>query len=53
MDQDKELPDLLRPDTVVPVVEREDTSAQRWALQTRAYSTAGRVKASSPESPPV
>ena len=41
MDQDKELPELLQPDTVVPVVEEEDTSAQRWALQTRAYSAEG------------
>jgi len=39
MDQDNELPNLLRP---VPVVEKEDTSAQRRALQSRAYSVAGR-----------
>lgn len=41
MEQNNELPYLLRPDTVVPVVEREDVSAQRRALQTRAYSAAG------------
>jgi hypothetical protein len=42
MDQDKELPELLQPDTVVPVVERGDVSAQRWTLQTYAYSAAGK-----------
>jgi hypothetical protein len=33
MDQDNELPYLLRSDAVVPEVSREDVSAQRWALQ--------------------
>jgi hypothetical protein len=42
MDQDNELPSLLQPDTVVPVVEREDTSAQQEALRSRAYSAEGR-----------
>lgn len=49
MNHDSELPDLLQPDTVVPVV-REDTSAQRRALQKRAAAQKGRMNASSPES---
>jgi hypothetical protein len=42
MDQDNELPDLLQPDTVVPVVEIKDVSAQREALRMRSYSDAGK-----------
>ena len=42
MNQDNELSELLRPETVVHVVERENTSAQRAALQIRAYSDAGK-----------
>ena len=38
MDQDNE---LLQP-TIVPIIEREDTSAQRQALQIRAYSAEGK-----------
>lgn len=40
MNQDNELPSLLQPGTVVPVV--EDSSVRRWALKTRAYSTEGK-----------
>ena len=42
MNQDNEFPSLLQEDTVVPVVEREDVSAQRQALQIRAYSAEGK-----------
>ena len=40
--QDNKLSSLLQPEVVVPIVEKEDASAQRQALRTRAYSAAGR-----------
>ena len=42
INQDNEFPSLLQADTVVPVVEREYVSAQRQALQIRAYSAEGK-----------